>query len=92
MVTDTKITLRPDPTLLADLDILTAAGAPNRTAAIRDAVHAAAQAVERARRVESLRAEAERLRNDPVDRAAVAEILADFADDDWPTDFPEQPR
>lgn len=91
-MTDTKITLRPDPTLLADLDILTAAGAPNRTAAIRDAVHAAAQAVERARRAELIRAEVEVLRNDPVDRAAVAEILADFADDDWPSDPAEHQR
>jgi Arc/MetJ-type ribon-helix-helix transcriptional regulator len=75
---DTKITLRPDDQLLADLDTLTAAGAPNRVAAIRDAVHAAA---EMARLREAI-ADAQRLRDDPADRAEIARVRA-FMDDDY---------
>lgn len=75
---DTKITLRPDEAMLADLAVLTAAGAPTRAAAIRDAIHAAAEAA----RADDLRAEAARLRESPTDRAAVAEIRAFLDDDD----------
>lgn len=78
-MTDAKISIRPDPRLLADLDTLLAAGAPTRAQAIRDAVHAAA----RTARGADLRAEADRLRNSPSDRAAVAAILADFDDDEF---------
>lgn len=74
--------MRPDDTLLADLDTLLAAGAPSRADAIRDAVHAAAQAA----RYAEAAAAAERLRNDPADRAEIAAIRAYFDDDDWPTE------
>lgn len=81
-MSDTKITVRPDDNLLADIDFLIAAGAPSRAEAIRDAVHAAAQAA----RYAQAAADAERLRNDPADRAEIAAIRAFFDDDDWPTE------
>jgi hypothetical protein len=75
---DTKITLRPDATLLADLDTLTAAGAPNRAAAIRDAVHVAA----RSARIAQAAADARRLAADPADRAEIAIIRELMGTDD----------
>ncbi len=77
---DVKITLRPDEDLLVDLDTLIAAGAPNRAAAIREAVHVAARTV----RLRQAAADAQRLRDDPADRAEIA-ILRELmgADDAW---------
>ncbi len=80
MSADTKITLRPDDRLLADLDTLLAAGAPNRVAAIRDAVHSAAKAARLARAA----ADFQRLAADPDDRAEIA-VIRDLmgTDDAW---------
>lgn len=77
---DAKITIRPDADLLADLDTLVAAGAPNRTAAIRDAVHTAAHQA----RIAQAAADGKRLADDPDDRAEMA-IIRDLmgVDDAW---------
>jgi len=82
---DPKLSIRTDPELEAALAVLLAAGAANRTEAAREAIFRAAHLAERARRSAELRAEVQALRDDPVDRAAVAEVLEWFFDDeDWP--------
>jgi hypothetical protein len=73
MGAEAEITIRPDDALLADIAILLDAGAKDRASAIREAVRAAARNAVLRRAAE----DAERLANDPDDRAEVA-IVGDL--------------
>ena len=70
MPTESKITVRSDDALLADIDVLIAAGAKDRASAIREAVRMAAKQVLLQRAAE----DAKRLADDPKDRAEVTII------------------
>ncbi len=67
----TSLTIRMDPDIERALASLTADGR-SRSEAVRAAILDAERAARRA----EMRAEAERLRNDPVDRAEIAAIRA----------------
>lgn len=67
-----RLSMRTDPELEEALAVLTQTGATTRTMAARNAILDAARAARRAQ----LRAEAERIANDPRERALAAEILA----------------
>lgn len=70
------ISFRPTAEDLKNLAVLESAGL-SRAEAIRTALLAAAN---RYRLLPALRAEVERLRNDPIDRAAIKEIREFFSD------------
>lgn len=67
------LTIRTDPEVERALESLTSDGA-SRSDAAREAILSAA----RTRRRAALRAEAERLRDDPADAAASRELAADM--------------
>ncbi|MGQ0845093.1 MAG: hypothetical protein ACT4QF_13265 [Sporichthyaceae bacterium] len=77
MGAEAEITIRPDEALLADIAILLDAGAKDRASANREAVRAAARNAVLRRAAE----DAERLANDPDDRAEVAIVRGLFGVD-----------
>lgn len=69
----TTIAFRADETTERELDALAAAGGVERSAAIREAIHAAAEKLRR----DQLVAASEAIRTDPVEQAELRKIMAE---------------